>query len=226
MSDELRQSITAAWKYLNEHGVEIPLELHAQARSAGVFKSANELPPINKAYHDAITNALLGWFEGQGNIAGVRNAFRIATNEAFYDAFYAGYGGNPDADALEWLNARIQLEYGYIETLLQEARELRKETDFDYFTWITQRADGYTNTLREIYNAAKMRGSKDIMVTFDGDDGEESCETCQMLKGQRHRVSWFVKRNYVPPFGTGLVCHPGRRCQHGLVNDDGEWLTV
>ena len=72
--------------------------------------------------------------------------------------------------------------------------------------------------LKEVYNNAKMRAMPNMMVTFDGDDGAESCDTCQKLKGKRHKISWFVSRNYIPPFGTGLECHPGRRCQHYLKN--------
>ena len=87
------------------------------------------------------------------------------------------------------------------------------------------RADGYTGTLREVYNQGKLRAMKDIMVTFEGEDGAKSCDTCQELKGKRHRISWFVKRNFVPPHGSGLDCAKGGHCQHALYNDKGEAVT-
>jgi len=222
------ESITLAFKYLNALGQEIPLDLHQRARDVGALKAA-DLSDINSVYHDVITEELITYFEG-GIVTGPRNHFRVATTEAFYDAFYRGWedggGGTPDADGIAWLNARLQQEYGYIDMLFQQVKELRKEPDFDYFTWVTARADGYTNTLREIYNAAYARASKDIMVTFVGDDGNESCDTCQSLKGQRHRISWFARRNYIPPYGTGLDCHPGRRCQHYLEDDKGNRVSA
>ena len=160
-----------------------------------------------------------------------RSAFKRATVDAFGAAFDLGWveGGQdlpPDAEAVSWFNARVEQEFGFIEMLFQEAKELRKDKEFDFFSWVSARADGYSRTLREIYNAGFLRATRDKMVTFDGDDGAESCDTCQKLKGKRHKISWFVSRNYVPPFGTGLDCHRGGRCEHGLFDDDGNQVTA
>lgn len=225
----LQNSLAAAIKYADDNGIEIPVSMRIRARAVIAGKATGDMQTINATYHDAITSALSKYFEG-GTIAGPRNTFRQATAEAFYDVFYLGWadggGGTPDSDGIAWLDARIQQEYGYIEMLFQEARELKKEEDFDWFSWVTARADGYTNTIKELYNSAFARASKDIMVTFDGDDGAESCIDCMKYKGQRHRLSWFVKRNAVPPFGTGLECHKGGHCRHGLFDDNGNKVTA
>ena len=224
----LSTSITEAFQYCDENGIPVPLDLHARARNVGAMKAAS-LAEINAPYHDAVTETLVTYFEG-GSVTGPRNRFRQATASAFYDAFYLGWaeggGGTPDKDGLSWLDARISQEYGYIDMLFQQVKELRKEEDFDFFAWVTARADGYTNTVREVYNAAAMRSSRDIMVTFTGSDGGESCPDCQKYKGQRHKVSWFVRRNAIPPFGTGLECHPGGRCRHYLADDKGNQVTA
>lgn len=234
MSDELRASITAAFQYLDGAGFPIPPDVVMSARMKGiVWKAAGDLTAINKRYHDIITKELLAYFNG-GIVTGPRNHFRVATTEAFYDVFYLGWadGGQSfpvSPDALEWLQARLSQEFGYIDMLFQEAKELRKDKEFDYFSWITFHADNYTRTLREIYNAARLRAVmavKDIMVTFGGTDGEKPCKTCQKLKGQRHKISWFVKRNYIPPHGSGLECHAGRYCQHVLIDDNGKEITT
>lgn len=227
--DALRQAVQTALTYCKTSGIEVPPDLRAKAMAHGFLKASGDLSSINATYHDAITTELTTYFEG-GIVTGPRNRFRVATTEAFYDAFYLGYsdggGDTPDTEALDWLTARINQEYGFIDMLFVQIKELRKDTEFDFFAFVTARADGYTNTLREIYNAAYARASADVMVTFDGDDGAESCETCQQLKGQRHRLSWFVKRNYLPPFGTGLQCHPGGHCKHYLRKDNGEIITA
>lgn len=225
----LAQSVTDAIRYADAHGIEIPLDLRLRAVQAGALKSQDDLTVINAGYHDAITDALTGYFENDGSITAPRNAFKQAMVEAFGAAWDLGYsdaGSQPDSDALAWFNARVQAEFGYIDMLFVQAKELRNDPDFDWFAWVTERADGYVATLREIYNAAFLRGSKDIMVTFDGDDGAESCDDCQKYKGQRHRISWFVKRNAIPPYGTGLECHRGGRCQHYLRDDNGRQVTV
>lgn len=222
--------LTPAFGYCDENGIEIPLSLTLRARRLGALKATGDLSSINAVYHDAITASLTEYFEGAG-IAGPRNNFKRAMIQAFGDAFDLGWteGGGElpiDDEAISWLEARLNAEAGFIDMLFQEAKELRKDKDFDFFSWVVARADGYTNTLKEIYNAAKLRAMDDRMVTFDGDDGKESCPDCQRLKGQRHKISWFVKRNFVPPFGTGLECHRGGHCQHGLMDDKGKWVTV
>lgn len=200
--------------------------IHARARKA----ERGDLSSINKKYHDAITRALIAYFEG-GSIGASRNAFKNAMITAFGDAFDAGWqdGGGElpiDEEALDWVEARMNQEAGYIDGLMQDARQLRKEEEFDYFAWVTHHADNYTYTLREIFNIASLWVKRDVMVTFDGDDGKESCPDCQRYKGQRHKISWFVARDAVPPHGAGLECHPGRRCEHYLRDDAGNRVTI
>ena len=228
---DLATSLASAISHADVNNIELPPTLRLRARHIGAIKAASDLVTINAAYHDAITQALIIYFEGKGAITAPRNAFRRAMIDNLGAAFDLGWSdgggdGFPSGDALDWYNVRIENELGYIDMLFQEARELRNESDFNYFAWISQKADGYTRTTREMYNAGRLRASKDVMVTFVGEDGAESCPECQMLKGQRHRISWFVRRNFVPPHGTGLSCHRGRYCQHYLQNDSGERITV
>lgn len=231
--DELRQAIKEALSYLEDNNVDVPIDLAIKMRVKGIKADyvAGDLSSVNASYHNVITEALGEYFNG-ASVSSMRKLFKQAMINAFGDAYDLGWtdGGQDlpidDEDALSWLEARMNQEAGYIDMLFQEAKELRKDEDFDYFSWITQRADGYTNTLREVYNNARLRAMKDQMVTFEGNDGAESCATCTMLKGSRHKISWFVKRNYVPPFGSSLECSKGGHCQHGLMNDKGDWITV
>jgi len=225
----IEDALQRAIEYADENDIPLPLDVRIKARQLGVIKAGGDLPSITKNYHDRITVAMIAYFEG-GSIVSSRNAFKQATIDAFGAAFDLGWtdGGQElpvDDNALDWFNARVNTEFGFIEMLFQEAKELRRDKDFDYFSWLTARADGYSRTLREIYNVGKLRAMDDRMVTFEGDDGAESCDTCQKLKGKRHRLSWFVSRNYVPPFGTGLDCHRGGHCQHCLVDDKGNQVT-
>lgn len=228
-------AIRQALDWLSDNAIPLPADLHLQLETQGYLKNypravkQGDIGDANAEYHDAITEALTSYFE-DGRIAH-KNQFKRAMVEAFGTAFDSGWvdGGQElpaDEDALSWLNERVNQELGFIDMLFQEAKELRKEEDFDYFEWVTQHADNYTRTLAEIYNQAKLRALPDQMVTFDGDDGEESCETCQKLKGVRHKISWFVKRNYVPPFGVGLECGRGGRCQHRLYDDEENEVTI
>jgi hypothetical protein len=227
---DLAFSISRALAYLRQQGEEIPLDIQLKARQFGAMKAEGDLAAVNKAYNDSILRAMIAFFEG-GTIAKSRNDFKRAMIQAFGDAFDLGFtehGGIlpiPDED-IGWLEARLNQEAGYIDMLFQEARQLHKEEDFDFFSWATMHAGNYVNTLREIYNVGSLSAQKDRAVTFLGDDGAESCKDCQKLKGKRHKISWFVGRGFVPPHGRGLECHPGRRCMHYLQDDDGKRVTI
>jgi len=228
----LHAALAKAFDYVIRQGEDVPPDIWSKAIRAGVFKAeADDLAKINAAYHDAITEALLEYLEGGGSVAAPKNMFRRATLTAFGDAFDLGWldGGGElplDPDALDWIESRIQQEFGYIEMVFQQAKELRGSDEFEPLTWASERADAYTNTLREVFNNARLRAMKDQSVTFSGTDGEKSCNTCKKLKGKRHKISWFVKRDYVPPHGGGLECAKGGLCQHYLETDEGEQVTI
>ena len=222
--------VAAVIAHFDKEGVDVPIEVRLRAHSLGAVKAADDLSSINAQYNRDIVDALTQFFEG-GSVSSPKNAFKRSAVDNMGAAFDLGWtdGGGElpeDSDTLSLFNARVDQEMSNIDMLFENAKGLRQETDLDYFSWITDRADGYTNTLRELYNLGKLNAMKDQMVTFEGDDGKESCPDCQKLKGQRHRISWFVNRDFVPPFGDGLQCAAGGQCQHGLMNDAGEWVTV
>ena len=226
----LVESLTAALKYCEDNGVPVPLELQLRAKVAGVYKAGGDLAGINKPYHDAITESLITYFEG-GSVTAPRNKFRQGTTDAFYDAFYLGWsdgGGTPppSAEALEWLTARINQEYGHIDMLIQNAKELRKDSEFDYFSFVNQRADGYTQSNIAVYNAGVMFAKAKKMLTWHLGETEEHCDTCSDLNGQRHRAEWYLSRNYIPQQpGAAMDCG-GWRCQCFLTDDKGEAVTI
>jgi hypothetical protein len=223
-------SINTAIKYLVNRGHKVPADILDMLPKD--YKRSMKAEAITAdEYQEVIRDILIGYFEEGGAVTSYKNEFKQAMVEAFGNSFDTGWqeGGQDlpqDEDALDWFNERMNQEFGFIDMLFQEAKELRKEEEFNYEQWVDIKSTGYANTLKEVFNEAKLRAMKDIMVTFDGDDGEESCETCTSLKGVRHKISWFVKRNYVPPFGIGLQCGRGGHCQHQLYDDQGNEVTV
>lgn len=189
-----------------------------------------DITDINMTYHDAITSALINYMEG-GPIAPSRNQFKQAMIQAFGDAFDAGWieGGGElpiDDDAIAWVEERLNQEASYIDGLFAEAKELRKDKEFDFFSWISAKADSYTNTLRELHNVAKMMGSKRTMLTWRLGNTEVHCSTCASLNGKRHRASWFISHDYIPGKpGCSLECQ-GYNCDCRLETDEGEIVTI
>lgn len=165
-----------------------------------------------------------------------RNAFKRTIQEAFYPAFEMGLkdGGGVDraegAD-LEWINAKADAERGYVDLLFQKLKELKSLAKEEGLSVLegeaNRRADGYARTLDAVYSEGKARGAGNKMLTFGGEDGEESCNTCQRLKGQRHRASWWIKRGLIPgqPGNSNYDCG-GYQCQHYLFDDKGNVFNV
>jgi len=189
-----------------------------------------DLSRINKKYHDAITRALVAYFEG-GAIGPSRNAFKDAMITAFGDAFDAGYvdGGGElpiDDDALAWVEGRLNEEAAFIDGVFQEAKDLRRDKNFDFFSWATSRADGYTATLAYIYNTAKLMANSKQMLTWNLGQTEKHCDTCLKLNGQRHKASWYISKNYIPRQPDAAMDCKGYNCDCSLTNDKGEEVTI
>lgn len=204
----------------------IPL-LSEQGRAA--LKAA-DIADINAGYHDAISEALISYFDG-GSLAGSRNGFKRAATEAFGEAFEAGWleGGGElpfDGEALSWFNARLEQEFSFIEGLFDEAKELKKDKEFDYFAWATSKADSYTNTLASVYNQAALMVGNNRMVTWQLGATEKHCKDCAKLDGQSHKISWFMDRNYIPHTpGASMECG-GYNCDCRLIDKNGDEITT
>ncbi len=197
---------------------------HALKASAGTLSS------INATYHDAITQALTGYFEG-GSAATSRNQFKRATTIAFGDAMDAGTvaGGGElpfTGDALDWFNARLEQEFGNIASLFVQAKEIKKEGG-DFFTWVNARADGYTSSVAGVYNVAVLFAKGNQMLTWNLGATEKHCDTCSKLSnGSAHRASWYIARNYYPRQpGASMECG-GYNCDCYLTDKAGKQVTI
>ena len=195
-------------------------------------KDIGTLNEIVSLYRDRLVDYIIEWFTGERRTQDAKGDFKKAATNAFGDAFDSGYidgGGSmpPEEVDLEWYNARLETEFGFIDGLFANMKELKKEKDFDYFSWATERADGYGRTVRAIYDEAKVRGAGNKMLTFEGEDGgaDHICQsiggTCVKLKGQRHRARWWASHGLIPgPGNTNYDCG-GWNCRHKLVDDEG-----
>lgn len=193
---------------------------------------------IRNAYKMEIAGWIMDYLlTDKARITKYRNQFKIAITNNFPDAFYQGFmdgggGGRSDVprDADEWLTAKINGEYGFVDWLFLQLKEFKRDPETaisDYQAEADRRAEGYAKTLDGVYAEGKVWGGKDVMLTFGGNDGFESCEDCQRLKGQRHKASWWIQRGLVPgQQGNRNFACGGWNCQHILFDDLGNVWTV
>lgn len=198
--------------------------------------SLGEYAEIRRMYRGEIWAAIEDYFTQEHvRITRFKNQMRKAMANAFAEAIEIGFadggggdwGKDAEPDDRKWARARTNAEMGFIESLFYELRDLKSEGPEAWIGEADKRADGYCKTLDSVYSEAKLRGAKNMMLTFDGHDGVESCSTCTKLKGQRHKASWWIKRGLIPgrPGNHAFECG-GWQCQHYLYSDDGKVWTA
>lgn len=188
---------------------------------------------IRGRYWAAVYDAIYEYMTGTKPVTGYRNTHKKEMLKAFTDAADTGWADAfpidkevppMEAEQVNLLTAEQNAELGYIELMWQRMAALKKEGDFDAIHEAYATADGYAKTLDRIYNEFKTLGAGPTMLTFVGDDGQESCVDCRKYKGKRHKASWWVSHNAVPP-NRDFECG-GWRCQHVLVDDNGSLFTI
>lgn len=196
------------------------------------MKDARPYAQQRKSYRINIFGAMNGYLSGSDSLVSARNEFSREMNEKFYSVFVLGYtqaggsekdltGNSPD---LDWINARIEEELGYIKSLFVTLKEAKASdlTKAELGQLSGDHADAYANSLDMVYSEGKMRGAANIMLTMTGEDGQESCKDCTSRKGKRYSARKWLAIGYPP--SRDFECH-GYNCQHYLVTDDGKRWT-
>lgn len=83
---------------------------------------------------------------------------------------------------------------------------------------VPDRASKWMGTIDEFYYAGLQSADKNAMYSFEGDDGKENCPTCARLKGQKHRMNWWVSKELRPGIDhDNFECGSwSGHCQHYL----------
>jgi HK97 family phage portal protein len=84
------------------------------------------------------------------------------------------------------------------------------QADLKASTW-------YNRTIHPFYDAGLLSANANAMMEFAGDDGAESCNTCQTLKGQRHRLKDWARKQLRPKTDGDRYDCGAFNCHHFLV---------
>lgn len=89
---------------------------------------------------------------------------------------------------------------------------------------VATRIDYWVNALNTLGNLAMASAEKNAMGTWEL-GATDHCQTCKSLNGQRHRVSWFVQKGFIPrePGSSTLECS-GFNCACRIVDGSGKRL--
>jgi len=188
-----------------------------------------EYSKIRGEYWASIYDAVWEYLTTKKNITGFQNTVKNVIGYAYPAtgdlAWQDGGATLPLDDNTNSFVASMQsAELGYIENTAERLRQLKKGGEFEATHEAFKVADGYASTLDGLYANVKTMAAGSKMLTFDGDDGAATCSDCAKYKGKRHKASWWVSHNAIPP-NRDFECH-GYRCNHFLRDDDGNLFTI
>lgn len=130
-----------------------------------------------------------------GCAARIRGAIQRYGKPGYIDGLIAGC---LSADDFDEDDARIVADIAVHDT--QYVTDLVNEiySDAGKNINVQDRASKWMGTIDEFYYAGIASADKNGMYSFEGDDGKENCSTCSGLKGQKHRMSWWVSKELRP----------------------------
>lgn len=80
----------------------------------------------------------------------------------------------------------------------------------------------WNKSIAPAYDAGRLSADKNGMYEFVGDDGEQTCPTCQRLKGQTHRLKDWTRKRLRPGVDTENYECGGYQCSHKLTRTSGK----
>lgn len=131
---------------------------------------------------------------------------------------------NEDDEAVaEWTRDQLLYVDGFIESIV-ETSKLDGDKKIEGRNSLLDRIDEWVSSMRFIGQKGYLSAKGNLPLTWKVGDTEH-CPTCLRLDGQRHRASWYAKRDLVPrqPGSNSLDCK-GFNCMCSLVNDDGDQI--
>ena len=220
-----KYAITKAVEFLYRRGYT------AHSDVMGAIKAAAGYDGIQAIFRAAVYDVVEGYLSSTQYAPGPRLSMSTALSQAYLETLDAAYqdGGGElpvDADTAAWARGVIDAQFGFIDELFENMRQLRKEGETDPAAYANARADAYASALDGFYTEAKMYGSKNVMLTWRLGATEKHCKTCASLDGQSHKISWYIDRDYIPRKpAAGMECG-GWNCDCTLTDKNGNDYTV
>lgn len=145
--------------------------------------------------------------------ARVRSLVRQYGYLAYQDGLEAGGvtdGVLDDDDEAEFMTM-LAAQNAYVADFAKSAADL---TDAEA---AIKPAMWFNKSISPFFDVGRNSADKNGVYEFAGDDGEESCITCQRLKGQRHRMKDWTRKQLRPGVDTTNYVCGGWNCQHKLA---------
>jgi len=203
--------------------------IRSMAHALGIDRySINE---VVRSYRDVlyrlIVDAANGNITRRAFVNDMQQEIIDKATEVYTEGLREGSSGEVELSDTDTATIRdwILSQTSHVGSFADDARAVNLETGdarTEARNVIEGRIDTWVNALNQLGLLALANAKGDPMLTFDGDDGKESCKDCQKYKGKRHKKSWWESRGLLPRNGNpNFECGRWDNCKHNYFYDDG-----
>lgn len=196
------------------------------------LKSVNE---VLREYQDILERYVVDTVNGNMLSGEMSRAHKKLLKRLAPDAYTEGMkeGGirdpeaemeDEDDEAIEnWISGQSEYTLEFARAC-EEASKAKGDDRTNKRDALLDRVDEWTASLRYLGQRGYLSAKSNLPLTWKVGDTEH-CDTCSRLDGQRHRASWYTKRDLVPrqPGSNSLDCK-GFNCQCTLISDEGDQI--
>ena len=216
--------------------IEVRVRLNEAISAAADWLAERETKTINQivaGYINRLT-ALVNAAIRSGDAVTMRQQHKALIKNVARDVYRDGYreGGldpkdlEPDErdNYEEAIDDWIASQSEYVNQFAKDAAAAKK--DKEARAGVLGRVDQWASSLRNFGEAGRLAALGNIPLTYDGEDGDESCEECQQYKGQRHRRNWWAQRDLLRRNGNeNFTCGRWDNCHHYFKDDNGKLVV-
>lgn len=196
-------------------------DIFTQARKRLEYRAITDTEvAFSSEFYALLEAAAVGDTERRQWAAGVRRILRQYGRQAYRDGLIDGgvtdeeFSPEDETEASNLISAQSEFVTNLGAKFFSEGLTMAE---------IATKPEMWVNkSLTPFYSAGVASANRNQMMEFVGDDGEESCETCQRLKGQRHRAKDWRRKGLWPGEDTDQYVCGGWQCFHKLVPVSGK----
>lgn len=187
------------------------------------------------AFDSALGTLVQNLLRGSGRlsksafIAQMKDLISDTATQAAEDAYEEQGGDAKDLDEedLEFINEFVGGQQVYVDGFADWLKD--KDSDLDQ---AVGRVGQWVTSMQNFAQQMAARAMGNPVLEFFGDDGANSCQECQELQGQKHKLKWwqgdnpsgldYTKRNGNEAFG----CKRFEHCLHSFVNPKTKEIVI
>lgn len=124
-----------------------------------------------------------------------------------------------DAETIKnWISDQIGYTSDFAKTAVKAGKDKAAQQA------VLARADMWLSAMLALGNLGRASAQANTTGTWKLGKTEQHCDTCYQLNGKRHRLKWYISKDYIPRKpGAAMTCG-GWRCDCSIVDNKGNQL--